>query len=169
MSPFVYVTKATRVSIAAQRFVVSRSSRFSLKETLYKMATAVVQVRKRILRDEDMTKVEFETSEEVDVTPTFDTMGLREDLLRGIYAYGRPEMSAASGAELRRLKLTAAQNMNILERFGLKFSVGRSSVLFRWYLPLGSIRPLGSRCVWAVALGRAVVGTDRIHFRHILH
>lgn len=35
-----------------------------------------------------MTKVEFETSEEVDVTPTFDTMGLREDLLRGIYAYG---------------------------------------------------------------------------------
>lgn len=36
-----------------------------------------------------MTKVEFETSEEVDVTPTFDTMGLREDLLRGIYAYGK--------------------------------------------------------------------------------
>ena len=35
-----------------------------------------------------MTKIEFETSEEVDVTPTFDTMGLREDLLRGIYAYG---------------------------------------------------------------------------------
>lgn len=44
--------------------------------------------RKRLLRDEDMTKVEFETSEEVDVTPTFDTMGLREDLLRGVYAYG---------------------------------------------------------------------------------
>lgn len=44
--------------------------------------------RKRLMRDEDMTKVEFETSEEVDVTPTFDTMGLREDLLRGIYAYG---------------------------------------------------------------------------------
>uniref|UniRef100_A0A8C5UV14 RNA helicase n=1 Tax=Microcebus murinus TaxID=30608 RepID=A0A8C5UV14_MICMU len=45
--------------------------------------------RKRLLKEEDMTKVEFETSEEVDVTPTFDTMGLREDLLRGIYAYGR--------------------------------------------------------------------------------
>lgn len=44
--------------------------------------------RKRLLKEEDMTKVEFETSEEVDVTPTFDTMGLREDLLRGIYAYG---------------------------------------------------------------------------------
>lgn len=53
------------------------------------MATVATQGRKRILREEDMTKVEFETSEEVDVTPTFDTMGLREDLLRGIYAYGR--------------------------------------------------------------------------------
>lgn len=42
-----------------------------------------------------MTKVEFETSEEVDVTPTFDTMGLREDLLRGIYAYGKPGIGAA--------------------------------------------------------------------------
>ncbi|KAG7267717.1 hypothetical protein CRUP_031607 [Coryphaenoides rupestris] len=43
--------------------------------------------RKRLPKEEDMTKVEFETSEEVDVTPTFDTMGLREDLLRGVYAY----------------------------------------------------------------------------------
>lgn len=66
------------------------------------MATAGTQGRKRILKDEDMTKVEFETSEEVDVTPTFDTMGLREDLLRGIYAYGRPGISAA----FSRLKLT---------------------------------------------------------------
>lgn len=60
------------------------------------MATAGTQGRKRILREEDMTKVEFETSEEVDVTPTFDTMGLREDLLRGIYAYGRPGIRVAS-------------------------------------------------------------------------
>lgn len=52
--------------------------------------------RKRLLKEEDMTKVEFETSEEVDVTPTFDTMGLREDLLRGIYAYG--EWAQARGA-----------------------------------------------------------------------
>lgn len=52
------------------------------------MAAAPASGRKRILKEEDMTKVEFETSEEVDVTPTFDTMGLREDLLRGIYAYG---------------------------------------------------------------------------------
>ena len=52
------------------------------------MAAAPAGGRKRILKEEDMTKIEFETSEEVDVTPTFDTMGLREDLLRGIYAYG---------------------------------------------------------------------------------
>lgn len=52
------------------------------------MAAAPTSGRKRLLKEEDMTKIEFETSEEVDVTPTFDTMGLREDLLRGIYAYG---------------------------------------------------------------------------------
>ena len=39
--------------------------------------------------DEDLKNVEFETSEEVEVTPTFDGMGIREDLLRGIYAYGK--------------------------------------------------------------------------------
>ena len=38
--------------------------------------------------DEDPTKIEFETSEEVDVVPTFDQLKLREDLLRGVYAYG---------------------------------------------------------------------------------
>lgn len=59
------------------------------------MAAGGTQGRKRLLKEEDMTKVEFETSEEVDVTPTFDTMGLREDLLRGIYAYGRPGIQAA--------------------------------------------------------------------------
>jgi hypothetical protein len=32
--------------------------------------------------------VAYETSEDVDVTPSFDSLGLREDLLRGIYAYG---------------------------------------------------------------------------------
>ena len=33
--------------------------------------------------------VDFETSDDVDVTPTFDALGLREDLVRGIYAYGK--------------------------------------------------------------------------------
>merc|ERR1711872_878249 len=42
----------------------------------------------------DLTNVEFETSEDVEVIPTFDSMGLREDLLRGIYAYGYEKPSA---------------------------------------------------------------------------
>lgn len=32
--------------------------------------------------------VEFETSEGVEVIPTFDSLGLRDDLIRGVYAYG---------------------------------------------------------------------------------
>ena len=32
--------------------------------------------------EDDLTNVEFETSEDVEVIPTFDSMGLREDLLR---------------------------------------------------------------------------------------
>lgn len=39
--------------------------------------------------EEDPTKIEFSTSEEVDVVPTFDQLKLREDLVRGIYAYGK--------------------------------------------------------------------------------
>nr|XP_048299940.1 cyanocobalamin reductase / alkylcobalamin dealkylase [Myodes glareolus] len=59
--------------------------------------------RKRLLK-EDMTKVEFETSEEVDVTPTFDTMGLREDLLRGgIYAYGFEKPSAIQQRAIKQI------------------------------------------------------------------
>lgn len=69
-----------------------RRSQLSISWVRIMAATATMatsgSARKRLLKEEDMTKVEFETSEEVDVTPTFDTMGLREDLLRGIYAYG---------------------------------------------------------------------------------
>jgi len=42
----------------------------------------------------DDVAIEFETSDDVDVTPTFDSLGLREDLLRGIYAYGFEKPSA---------------------------------------------------------------------------
>ena len=42
---------------------------------------------RRVLSD-DLKTLEFETSEDVEVTPTFDNMGLREELLRGVYAYG---------------------------------------------------------------------------------
>ncbi|KAK6057787.1 DEAD/DEAH box helicase [Cooperia oncophora] len=43
---------------------------------------------------EDLSGVEFESSEEVEVIPTFDGMGLREPLLRGIYSYGFEKPSA---------------------------------------------------------------------------
>ena len=43
---------------------------------------------RRIAPTEDLSNVEFETSEEVEVIPSFDNMGLRDELLRGIYAYG---------------------------------------------------------------------------------
>jgi len=49
---------------------------------------------KRRAIDEKMLNIEFETSEDVEVIPTFDSMGLREDLLRGIYAYGFEKPSA---------------------------------------------------------------------------
>ncbi|KAJ1154380.1 hypothetical protein NDU88_007132 [Pleurodeles waltl] len=65
--------------------------------------TSASSARKRLLKDEDMTKVEFETSEEVDVTPTFDTMGLREDLLRGIYAYGFEKPSAIQQRAIKQI------------------------------------------------------------------
>jgi len=47
---------------------------------------------KRVNDDDD--KIEFELSETVAVTPTFDTMGLDEKLVRGIYAYGFEKPSA---------------------------------------------------------------------------
>uniref|UniRef100_A0A8C8JQN7 RNA helicase n=1 Tax=Oncorhynchus tshawytscha TaxID=74940 RepID=A0A8C8JQN7_ONCTS len=67
------------------------------------LAFATVPRTRRLLKDEDMTKIEFETSEEVDVTPTFDTMGLREDLLRGIYAYGFEKPSAIQQRAIKQI------------------------------------------------------------------
>ena len=37
---------------------------------------------------DDDSKLDFETSEDVEIVPSFDTMGLKDELLRGIYAYG---------------------------------------------------------------------------------
>lgn len=50
--------------------------------------------------DEDPTKIDFETSEEVDVVPTFDQLKLREELLRGVYAYGMSECKEESQIEV---------------------------------------------------------------------
>ena len=38
---------------------------------------------------EKKEEIEFSTTDGVNVLPTFDAMGLKEDLLRGIYAYGK--------------------------------------------------------------------------------
>ncbi|KRT80921.1 helicase [Oryctes borbonicus] len=43
---------------------------------------------------EDLSNVEFETSEDVDVIDKFKNMNLREELLRGIFAYGFEKPSA---------------------------------------------------------------------------
>ncbi|KAG8852830.1 RNA helicase [Tulasnella sp. 330] len=45
-----------------------------------------------IINNDD--KLVFESSEAVKVVPTFDQLGLKEDLLRGIYAYGFEKPSA---------------------------------------------------------------------------
>jgi hypothetical protein len=37
---------------------------------------------------DDLANVEFETSDSVTVLKSFDSMALKEDLVRGIYAYG---------------------------------------------------------------------------------
>lgn len=50
----------------------------------------MANIKRRVAApNEDLSNVEFETSEDVEVIPTFDNMGLREELLRGIYAYGK--------------------------------------------------------------------------------
>jgi len=38
---------------------------------------------------DNLSFVEFETSEGVEVLSTFDSMNLKEDLVRGIYSYGK--------------------------------------------------------------------------------
>lgn len=44
--------------------------------------------KRGVIPEELLKTIEFETSEDVDVTPTFDSLNLKENLLRGIYAYG---------------------------------------------------------------------------------
>jgi len=56
------------------------------------MATQQQKKRGNIREDDD--NLEFETSSEIKIYPTFDSMGLREELTRGIYAYGFEKPSA---------------------------------------------------------------------------
>lgn len=52
---------------------------------------------------EDLSNVEFETSEEVDIIPTFDNMGLNENLLRGIYSFGFEKPSAIQQRAIKQI------------------------------------------------------------------
>lgn len=49
----------------------------------------------------DLDTVEFETSEDVEVCPTFDAMHLNENLLRGVYSYGFEKPSAIQQRSIR--------------------------------------------------------------------
>ncbi|KUG01038.1 Eukaryotic initiation factor 4A-III [Phytophthora nicotianae] len=50
--------------------------------------------RTRLVDEDDGDTVEFTTSKDITVFPTFEAMGLKEDLLRGIYSYGFEKPSA---------------------------------------------------------------------------
>jgi len=54
---------------------------------------AAPQKNRSTIREDDDT-LEFETSQDIKLYPTFDAMGLREELTRGIYAYGFEKPSA---------------------------------------------------------------------------
>lgn len=58
------------------------------------MAEAEASSRRRVVEttDDEDSKLVFETSEDVKVTRTFDQMKLKEDLIRGIYAYGNNDL-----------------------------------------------------------------------------
>jgi len=54
---------------------------------------AAPQKKRSNIREDD-EKLEFETSTDIKIFPTFDSMGLREELTRGIYNYGFEKPSA---------------------------------------------------------------------------
>lgn len=58
------------------------------KKFVARMTSSEVSFNRKII-SEDLSNVEFDTSEDVEVIPTFDSMGLRDELLRGIYTYGK--------------------------------------------------------------------------------
>ena len=80
--------------------------------------------------------VEFETSEDVDVTPTFDSLGLREELLRGIYAYG------ARAAPLLRINRAPQVSRSLLPSSSAPLSPSSRGVM----LSLSTCRQRDTQC-----------------------
>jgi len=62
----------------------------------------MAETRRRVIdTDDEDAKLVFETSEEVKVTRSFDSMKLREDLVRGIFSYGFERPSAIQQRAIR--------------------------------------------------------------------
>jgi ATP-dependent RNA helicase len=75
--------------------ILIRNGHYIRKKRMSKTATGASAASSgRKVRLEDLEKIEFETSEDVQVLPSFDRMKLKEDLLRGIYGYGFERPSA---------------------------------------------------------------------------
>lgn len=53
------------------------------------ITTATAKSTNRNTIYEDLSNVEFETSEDVEVIDQFKNMQLKEELLRGVFAYGK--------------------------------------------------------------------------------
>ncbi|KAF7635942.1 hypothetical protein Mgra_00004661 [Meloidogyne graminicola] len=69
-----------------------------MDSTSYEAAT-----RKKQIEMEDLTNVEFETSEDIEVLQSFDKMGLKSDLLRGIFSYGFEKPSAIQQRAIKQI------------------------------------------------------------------
>lgn len=66
-------------------------------------AVEVSSMRKRKPEVEDLSNVEFETSEDIEIISSFDKMGLRSDLLRGVYSYGFEKPSAIQQRAIKQI------------------------------------------------------------------
>jgi hypothetical protein len=79
---------------------------------------AAPQKNRSQIREDDDT-LEFETSQEIKLYPSFDSMGLREELTRGIYAYGFEKPSAIQQRAIVPVitgRDVIAQAQSVLER-----------------------------------------------------
>ena len=94
---------------------------------------------KRSAPNEDLSNVEFETSEEVEVVPTFQSMNLREELLRGVYAYGKCRLILITRFEQSKSHLIKINKYLTTQTFRLRETISYSAAFYTTYRE-------GSRC-----------------------
>ena len=75
--------------VSTKRQLARRDERRHIHQQHICIAAASSQLAQSPAMSVNDAKLKFETSEEVKVAPTFDAMGLKEDLLRGVYAYSQ--------------------------------------------------------------------------------